>query len=128
MANTKKNATKPAAEKVAAKAEAIKEEVKDSKAVKEVTAKAKEVKEKVKETASKVKETASKASKKAAKETCFVEFDGKQLALAEITENAKKHWQASNNGEISDIKVYINTNQSKAFYVVNNEDRGEFEI
>ena len=52
----------------------------------------------------------------------------KQLSIAEITENAKKHWLASNKGDIADIKVYINTNQSKAFYVINNEDRGEFDI
>ena len=130
MANketTKKNAVKPAAEKIASKVEAIKDDVKESKVAKEVAAKAKEVKEKVKDTASKAKETASKTAKKT-KEASFVEFDGKQLSVAEITENAKKHWLASNKGDIADIKVYINTNQSKAFYVINNEDRGEFEI
>ncbi|MCQ2464488.1 MAG: DUF6465 family protein [Oscillospiraceae bacterium] len=109
----------------------VKEAVKDT--AKEVKETVKEVKETAKtKTAAKApakKEAApAKAPKKTAKETSFVEFEGKQLSVSEITENAKKHWLASNKGTISDIKVYINTNQSKAFYVVNNEDRGEFDI
>lgn len=103
---------------------------------KETVVKAKETAAKTKETASKAKEAVSKkeapaakaASKKDASETCFVEFSGKQISVADVTENAKKHWKASNNGTISDIKVYINTKESKAYYVVNNEDRGDFDI
>ncbi|MBQ5989483.1 MAG: hypothetical protein IJL67_08320 [Oscillospiraceae bacterium] len=121
---TKKTAAPKSASTIVAD---VKETAKESKVAKEVKEKVKETATKVKETASKVKETASKTVKKA-KEASFVEFDGKQLSIAEITENAKKHWQASNKGDIADIKVYINTNQSKAFYVINNEDRGEFDI
>ena len=121
---TKKTAAPKSANAIVAD---VKETAKESKVAKEVKEKVKETATKVKETASKVKETASKTVKKA-KEASFVEFDGKQLSIAEITENAKKHWQASNKGDIADIKVYINTNQSKAFYVINNEDRGEFDI
>ena len=121
---TKKTAAPKSASAIVAE---VKETAKESKVAKEVKEKVKETATKVKETASKVKETASKTAKKT-KEASFVEFDGKQLSIAEITENAKKHWLASNKGDIADIKVYINTNQSKAFYVVNNEDRGEFEI
>ena len=121
---TKKTAAPKSANAIVAD---VKETAKESKVAKEVKEKVKETATKVKETASKVKETASKTVKKA-KEASFVEFDGKQLSIAEITENAKKHWLASNKGDIADIKVYINTNQSKAFYVINNEDRGEFDI
>ena len=46
------------------------------------------------------KEDKEKAAKKAAAETCFVEFAGKQISVDEVTENAKKHWKASNNGTI----------------------------
>lgn len=108
----------------------VKEAVKEAPAkiketAKETTAK---VKETAKETVTKAKETTAKVKKTVAKEASFVEFSGKQLSVTEITENAKKHWMSANNGVISDIKVYINTNQSKAYYVVNNEDRGEFDI
>jgi Ni,Fe-hydrogenase I large subunit len=129
MAKEKETAKKTAAAPKSAGAivAEVKETAKESKVAKEVKEKVKETATKVKETASKVKETASKTVKKA-KEASFVEFDGKQLSVAEITENAKKHWLASNKGDIADIKVYINTNQSKAFYVINNEDRGEFDI
>ena len=107
-----------------------------SEIMKEAVNKAKEVKEtvaeKAKETTAKTKETAAKketpAAKKAASETCFVEFSGKQISIADVTENAKKHWKASNNGTISDIKIYINTKESKAYYVVNNEDHGDFDL
>lgn len=107
-----------------------------SEIMKEAVNKAKEVKEtvaeKAKETTAKTKETAAKketpAAKKAASETCFVEFSGKQISIADVTENAKKHWKTSNNGTISDIKIYINTKESKAYYVVNNEDHGDFDL
>lgn len=117
--------------------EIMKEAVNKAKELKETVAeKAKETTVKTKETVSKSKEIAAKkeapavkpAAKKAAAETCFVEFAGKQISVDEVTENAKKHWKASNNGTISDIKVYINTKESKAYYVVNNEDRGDFEL
>ena len=133
--DTAKNTVTPAAA-------IVKEAVKDI--VKEVPAKAEPVKEAAKKEAPKkeapkkeakaapAKEKAPAAAKTTKKtavtESSFVEFEGKQLSVSEITENAKKHWQSANSGVISDIKVYINTNQSKAFYVVNNEDRGEFEI
>ncbi|MDO5149179.1 MAG: DUF6465 family protein [Oscillospiraceae bacterium] len=107
-----------------------------SEIMKEAVNKAKEVKEtvaeKAKDTTAKTKDTAAKskeaAAKKAASETCFVEFSGKQISIADVTENAKKHWKASNNGTISDIKIYINTKESKAYYVVNNEDHGDFDL
>lgn len=133
MANKKKDSVVKKDTAIKPKETAIAAEViKD--AAKEVPVKTEPVKEapakKAPKTTAKEKApVAPKAPKKvAAMESSFVEFEGKQLSVAEITENAKKHWQATNSGVISDIKVYINTNQSKAFYVVNNEDRGEFDI
>lgn len=113
--------------------EIMKEAVNKAKEVKETVAeKAKETTAKTKETAAKSKEAAAKketpVAKKAASETCFVEFSGKQISIADVTENAKKHWKTSNNGTISDIKIYINTKESKAYYVVNNEDHGDFDL
>lgn len=83
---------------------------------------------KAKETASKTKETASKATKKAEEVKSYVEFSGDQFSVEEITENAKKHWQADHSGTISTISVYINTDQRKVYYVVNNDDRGDFNL
>ena len=94
-------------------------------AVKETAAKAEK---EVKDAAKAVKKTAKKAAQKLATKEVYFEFAGKQISVDEVTENAKKHWKASNNGTISDIKVYINTKESKAYYVVNNEDRGDFEL
>lgn len=136
MANkskAKETVTK-AKETVLSTAAAAKETAKE--AAKDVTAKAKETTAKVKETTvkaakettAKAKETVAKTTKKTAKENCFIEFDGKQVSIADVTENAKKHWQASNSGVISDIKVYVNIKESKAYYVVNNEDHGDFDI
>lgn len=118
---------------VAAAKETAKETVKEPVAkvketAKETAAKVKETTAKAKETTAKAKETVAKTAKKTSKESCFIEFDGKQVSVADVTENAKKHWQASNSGVISDIKVYVNTKESKAYYVVNNEDHGDFDI
>lgn len=141
MAKSKDKDTVSKAKETAANAVAeVKEAAKEVTAkAKEVTAKAKEpvakakevakeVTTKAKETTAKAKDAVAKTTKKAAEECCFIEFAGKQISVADITENAKKHWQASNKGVITDIKVYVNTKESKAYYVVNNEDHGDFDI
>ena len=64
----------------------------------------------------------------AIKECCFVEFNGKQIAVCDLTENAKKLWKENNTGDITSISVYVKPEESKAYYVVNGSDEGSFDI
>ena len=89
-------------------------------AAKETVKEVKEVKEK-----STVKKTASKT---AVKECCFVEFADKQIPVCDLMETAKKLWKENNTGDITSVSVYVKPEESKAYYVVNDTDNGEFDI
>ncbi len=95
---------------------------KETKEVKEV----KEVKEKA--TATKEKATTAKKSTSKVKEACFVEFNDKQIAVSDLMETAKKMWKESNTGTINSVSVYVKPEESKAYYVVNDTDNGDFDI
>ena len=88
--------------------------------------------EEVKKDATEAKKTATKAVKKAKKEvveTSFVQFSGKSLDTVDIIANCKAAFKAeSKRKTIEDIKVYINVDDSRAYYVVNDDFSGSIEI
>ncbi|MBP1565561.1 MAG: hypothetical protein J6A58_07405 [Oscillospiraceae bacterium] len=89
---------------------------------------AKETEKEVKEVKEKAPAKKSSAKAAAIKECCFVEFNGKQIAVCDLTENAKKLWKENNTGDIASISVYVKPEESKAYYVVNGSDEGSFDI
>lgn len=122
--------TKESAAKV--KEAAVETAAKAKEAIAGTAAKAKEIVAetavKVKEVPAKTKEATKSASKKSSKDSCFVEFSNKQFSTEEIVENAKLNWKSTHEGSISEIKVYVNVDESKVYYVVNGTDAGNFQI
>jgi len=121
--------------------------VKETAAKDTVAAKAKEIKdtavEKITEAAEKVTEAAETAVKKTTakaktaaakipkapkatgvKESCFIEFDGKQIAVNDIMAKAKELY----NGEIKTLSVYVKPEDSKVYYVINDVEHSDFDI
>ena len=43
-------------------------------------------------------------------------------------ETAKQLWKENNTGDITSVSVYVKPEESKAYYVVNDTDNGEFDI
>ena len=120
---------KVSAEKVKETVEKAKETVGKAKETVEKTTEA--ASDKIKETAASIKETVSEtvanvANKKpvTVKESCFIEFSGKQISVSEITAKAKKMF----NGEIKTISVYVKPEDSKVYYVINDIEHGDFDI
>lgn len=120
-----------AAEEVKAepsKAEAVKTAVVETvKAVKE-TAKA-PAKTAVKAEAKKpaVRRTAKKAA--VAAEEIFIQYAGKEFTTKDVVANVKKAWTemtGKKEEDIQDIKVYVKTEENKAYYVVNGEAEGHY--
>ena len=122
------------------KAEAVKTAVVET--VKAATESVKETaKEAVKETAKAPAKTAGKAeakklavrrtAKKAAvaAEEIFIQYAGKEFTTKDVVANVKKAWTemtGKKEEDIKDIKVYVKTEEHKAYYVVNGEAEGHY--
>ena len=141
-----KKAAKSVAEVKAAAAAEVKAEPSKAEAVKTavvetVKAATETVKEAVKETAkAPVKAAAPKAeakkpvarrTKKAAvaAEEVFIQYAGKEFTTKDLVAEVKKAWTemtGKKEEEIQDIKVYVKTEENKAYYVVNGEAEGHY--
>ena len=122
------------------KAEAVKTAVVET--VKAATESVKETaKEAVKETAKAPAKTVGKAeakkpavrrtAKKAtvAAEEIFIQYAGKEFTTKDVVANVKKAWTemtGKKEEDIQDIKVYVKTEENKAYYVVNGEAEGHY--
>ena len=121
-AEVKKEAPKKEAPK---KAEVKKAEAKKAPANKEAPKKAAPKKEAPKKAAAK-KAPAKKAE---VKETLAVQFAGKDYASDVIVKLVKDAYKATKNkAAIKTLNVYVNTDDSRAYYVINDEFHGSVEL
>ena len=145
-----KKAAKTVAEVKATAAAEVKAEPSKAEAVKTaVVETVKAATETVKETAKEaVKETAKAPAKKAGKaeakkpavrrtakkaavaaEEIFIQYAGKEFTTKDVVANVKKAWTemtGKKEEDIQDIKVYVKTEENKAYYVVNGEAEGHY--
>ena len=138
MAEVKKNVVAPAATEVKkeeVKKEAPKAEVKKEAPKKEAPKKAEVKKAEAKKAPAK-KEAPKKAEvkkeevKKApAKKEAAVQFAGKDYASDVIVKLVKDAYKATKNkAAIKTLNVYVNTDDSRAYYVINDEFHGSVEL
>lgn len=143
MAEVKKNVVAPAATEVKkeeVKKEAPKAEVKKEAPKKEAPKKAEVKKAEVKKAPAKKEAPKKEAPKKAAakkapakkvevKETFAVQFAGKDYASDVIVKLVKDAYKATKNkAAIKTLNVYVNTDDSRAYYVINDEFHGSVEL
>lgn len=143
MAEVKKNVVAPAATEVKkeeVKKEASKAEVKKEAPKKEAPKKAEAKKAPAKKEAPKKEAPKKEAPKKAAakkapakkaevKETFAVQFAGKDYASDVIVKLVKDAYKATKNkAAIKTLNVYVNTDDSRAYYVINDEFHGSVEL
>lgn len=115
-----------AVEKVAEKAAEVKEAVKEKVAeVKETTKAAKA------ETAEKAEPKKTPGRKAAVKEEFVLEFAGKQITQEEIKKKVKENWSKVQKNKIKDIKtikVFLQPENSCAYYTINDEGNDSYKI
>jgi sugar diacid utilization regulator len=133
------DATKKVTEHVSQNIEKKAQEVKtaaDKKAApvkKEVADKAASVKKAVEKAAPEKKtETKKPAAKKVEVKTQVnIQFSGKDFDSADLLKTAEKQFKSEHKGAVlKDIKIYVNTDDSRVYYVANGNDSltGNFEI
>lgn len=58
----------------------------------------------------------------------FMEFNGMQVSVEELTERAKEAYVASGHNiqDVDSVKLYINANERRVYYIVNDNPEGKF--
>ena len=118
----KVTAVEKGAEKAAEVKEAVKEKVAE---VKETTKAAKA------ETAEKAEPKKTPGRKAAVKEEFVLEFAGKQITQEEIKKKVKENWTKVQKNKIKDIKtikVFLQPENSCAYYTINDEGNDSYKI
>lgn len=145
MADVKKAiaAAKPAAKPVAAakevkaevkteaKAPAVKKETVKKETVKKETAKKAPAKKAEAKAPAKKAEAKAPAAKKAASAVVHVQFSGKEYKMEDFVNIAKDVWKYDLGKKAADFKsveLYVKPEESKAYYVINGEVTGNFDI
>ena len=124
MAEVKKNVVAPAATEV--KKEEVKKEAPKKEAPKKAEAKKAPAKKEAPKKAAAKKAPAKKAE---VKETLAVQFAGKDYASDVIVKLVKDAYKATKNkAAIKTLNVYVNTDDSRAYYVINDEFHGSVEL
>ncbi len=124
MAIKKTTATE---EKKTTAAKTAKAETKATAAKTTKTAAAKTTAAKTEEKAAPAKKPAAKkAAAKAVEAKVYIEFNGAKVPVDEIVENVKATYKANGgNDEIKSLEVYVQPNESAAYFVVNGEPTGK---
>lgn len=58
----------------------------------------------------------------------YFEFNGMQVCVEELVDRAKEAYLAGGGSmdRVEQVKIYINANERRAYYVVNDESHGKF--
>ena len=115
-APVKKTAAKRTTAKKTSTAKAAAETAEEKAPVKKAPAK----KAPAKKAAAK-KTTAKKAAPAEPETSVVIQFNNKNVAASALVEEVKQIWAAEGHdaAELKDIKVYLNVDESKAYYVIN---------
>lgn len=83
----------------------------------------------VKKAAARTRKTVEEAAEAAiVKPDVYVQFFGRQVDVAEVTEKAKADYKASNSKPIHSLKLYIKPEDNMAYYVINEADCGRVDL
>ena len=124
--SVRKTTTKAAAEAAAVKTTPAKtEETKIETAAKKAPVKRGAAKkEAAAKKATATKTRTAKTTPAAAKESVFLQFEGKELDTEIIKANVRKAWVAETGkkeSDIKDVQIYVKPEENAAYYVVNGE-------
>lgn len=130
---TEKTAEAKASEKTEAKTvvKAEEKEPEEKKApVKAETKAATTKKAAARKTAAKASDNKAKTTTvrtKKVKETLYIQYDGKELEVSQIMDQAKAAYEGKADS-IKDIKVYVKPEENTAYIVVNGEEAGSVQL
>ncbi len=64
------------------------------------------------------------AAKTEPKVNLVLEYAGKSVDIEDVAKAAKADWKNAHKGDVSDLKLYLKSEEDKAYYVINGTDAG----
>ena len=68
------------------------------------------------------------AAKKEPTVKIILECDGKSVNVADVSNAAKENWKKNHKGDVKELNLYLKSEESKAYYVINKEDAGDIDM
>lgn len=68
------------------------------------------------------------AAKNEPKVNVVLQFNGKSVDIEDVSKAAKENWKAGHKGTVSRLQLYLKSEESKAYYVINGEDVGSVDM
>ena len=68
------------------------------------------------------------AAKKDVNVNVFLEFNGKSVNVADVSKAAKENWKKGHKGDIKEFQLYLKSEESKAYYMINGQDAGDIDM
>ena len=68
------------------------------------------------------------ASKKEPEVKVILEFNGKSVNVADVAKAAKDSWSKNHKGDVKDFNLYLKSEESKAYYVINGDVTGDVDL
>lgn len=68
------------------------------------------------------------AAKNDPKVNVILEFNGKSVNVADVSKAVKENWKKSHKGDVKDLQLYLKSEESKAYYVINGQDAGDVDM
>lgn len=68
------------------------------------------------------------AAKNEPKVNVILQFDGKSVDVEDVSKAAKEDWGTDHKGEVSHLQLYLKSEESKAYYVINGKDAGAVDM
>ena len=57
-----------------------------------------------------------------------LQYDGKSVDVADISKAAKDNWKKDHTGEVKELHLYLKSEESKAYYVINGQEAGSVDM
>ena len=57
-----------------------------------------------------------------------LQFDGKSVDVADVSKAAKKCWKENHKEDVRELNLYLKSEESKAYYVINGKEAGSVDL
>jgi hypothetical protein len=57
-----------------------------------------------------------------------LQYDGKSVDVEDVLKAAKNNWKKDHKGDVKELQLYLKSEESKAYYVINKEDAGDIDM
>ncbi len=57
-----------------------------------------------------------------------LQYDGKSVDVEDVLKAAKNNWKKDHKGDVKELQLYLKSEESKAYYVINGQEAGAVDM